>query len=283
MKQSNFWQQTAALCLLMLATGAEATQPRVIALGGDVTDIVYALNAQEQLVAVDSTSVWPSAAQKLPNVGYVRQLSTEGILALKPTHVLATQDAGPPTVIEQLKQFGLVITHLPLAREANDILHKVALIGQALNTPESANRLHKRLEQQANLLKEKVDAMSYHPRVVFVMNAGTSGLMVAGKNTAAEAAVVLAGGNFIVTDYSGYKPLSSEALIQLKPDVLLLMQTTGNGEIDELANMPAVKHTPAGKQKRIFLVEGEALLGFGARTLEKALQLQSQLADTTKP
>lgn len=72
------------ILLAALPLFASAAAERVISLGGDVTEIVYALNAGQQLVAKDSTSTWPAAAQKLPDVGYLRQLNAEGILSLRP-------------------------------------------------------------------------------------------------------------------------------------------------------------------------------------------------------
>ncbi len=60
---------------------AGAAEHKVVALGGDITEIVYALGAQSELVARDTTSTWPAQARGLPDVGYLRQLSAEGILA----------------------------------------------------------------------------------------------------------------------------------------------------------------------------------------------------------
>lgn len=57
---------------------ASAAAERIVSLGGDVTEVIYALDAQRQLVAKDSTSTWPAAAQSLPDVGYIRQLNAEG-------------------------------------------------------------------------------------------------------------------------------------------------------------------------------------------------------------
>ena len=70
-----------------------AAQEKIVALGGDVTEIVYALGAQSSLVARDSTSQWPQAANDLPDVGYLRQLNAEGILSMRPTLVLASDRA----------------------------------------------------------------------------------------------------------------------------------------------------------------------------------------------
>ena len=74
-------------------------------ISGAITEVVYALGAEGQLVGTDTTSLFPAAAQKTPKVGYLRQLSAEGILSLKPDAVIATSEAGPPVVLDQLRLF----------------------------------------------------------------------------------------------------------------------------------------------------------------------------------
>jgi iron complex transport system substrate-binding protein len=79
----------AAFCLAILghATLVDAA-PRIVAVGGAVTDIVYRLGAAEHLVGVDTSSTYPAAATQLPQVGYQRMLSVEGVSSLNPTLVL---------------------------------------------------------------------------------------------------------------------------------------------------------------------------------------------------
>lgn len=269
------------LILLFFTLTTLAHQPsRVVSLGGDITGIVYSLGAGDSLVGVDSTSTWPAQAQQLPNVGYVRQLSSEGILALRPDMVLATHDAGPPAVLEQLRQLAIPLQQLPVDYSAQGIINKVAIISEALHQAKTGKALITKLSEQAQTLQQAVDSMAYHPRVVSVLSVN-SGLIVAGKNTAADAAIHLAGGRNVVAAYNGYKPLSNEALIELQPDVLLVMRTGADGS-SALSSHGAVMLTPAGKKQQIFTVDGEKLLGFGIETLSQALELQQRLA-TIKP
>ena len=69
---------------LMASLTAQAAE-RIITLGGDVTEIVYKLGAQDSLVGRDSTSLHPVQATQLPDVGYMRTLNAEGVLSLRPT------------------------------------------------------------------------------------------------------------------------------------------------------------------------------------------------------
>ncbi|MGB3455840.1 MAG: ABC transporter substrate-binding protein, partial [Litorimonas sp.] len=84
-------------------SGAEPEPLRVVSLGGDLTEIVVALGAEDTLIARDATSSFPPSIEALPDVGYVRALNAEGILALSPTLVIASSEAGPPEALEQLR------------------------------------------------------------------------------------------------------------------------------------------------------------------------------------
>ena len=87
---SPLWLGLACfLCQFTVQAQHSPDVKRIVTAGGSVTEIVYALNAQESLVAVDTSSLYPAAALKLPKIGYYRQLNTEGILSMAPTHVIA--------------------------------------------------------------------------------------------------------------------------------------------------------------------------------------------------
>ena len=89
--------RTALLSLCCVAGLAQAAPPaRVVGLGGAITEIVYALDAGQSLVGVDTSSIYPAAALKLPKVGYYRTFSVEGVASLKPELVLASDQSGPP-------------------------------------------------------------------------------------------------------------------------------------------------------------------------------------------
>lgn len=77
---------------------------RIVSIGGSLTEIVYALGAQDQLIARDSTSIYPQEALKLPVLGYMRALSPEGVLSLAPEGILLVEGSGPPSTLDILKK-----------------------------------------------------------------------------------------------------------------------------------------------------------------------------------
>ena len=63
--------------------------------GGSIAEILYFLNMDEHIVAVDVTTNYPPETKSLPSIGYVRNLSAEGILSLSPTVIIGEDDMGP--------------------------------------------------------------------------------------------------------------------------------------------------------------------------------------------
>ncbi|MCJ9710342.1 ABC transporter substrate-binding protein, partial [Bordetella hinzii] len=97
-----------AACLVLPAQAAE----RVVTLGGSVTEIVYALGKGDMLVGDDLSSIYPDAATRLPRVGYYRSVPVEGVLALKPDLVLASDQSGPPDALKRLADVGVTVLRI---------------------------------------------------------------------------------------------------------------------------------------------------------------------------
>ncbi len=116
-RQSLHWAAAGVLAwpMVLPAAAPQAFVParRLVALSGALTEVVYLLGAQSLLVGTDTTSLYPEAAQKTAKVGYVRQLSAEGVLSLKPDAVVASSEAGPAVVLEQIRRAGVRVTLVP--------------------------------------------------------------------------------------------------------------------------------------------------------------------------
>ncbi len=261
------------------------TATRIISLGGPVTEIIYALGAEQGVVAIDISSTYPPAAQKLPKVGYQRTLSAENILALRPTMVLASSEAGPPTAITQIKAAGVPITIIPTEHSVEGAKAKIRAVASALNHTAEGERLCTALDSsmaQANKLR---GGQSTTPSVLFIYARGAGAVQASGTGTAADAMIALGGGKNAISGYDGYKPLTPEAAVAARPD-LVLMTTSGLqsvGGIDGLLRTaPGLAETPAGRNRRIVALDDELLLGFGPRLGDATLQLAELLHTGSK-
>jgi iron complex transport system substrate-binding protein len=245
-----------------------ASAMRLISIGGALTEIIYLLKADTELVGVDTTSIYPTEASRLPNVGYARSLSTEGILALRPTQLLATAEAGPPIVLKQIIDSGIPLSILPSSHQFIDVIDRVRTIGRLVHKTDAAETLVSRLLLEWSNTQNRVANLKLsNTRVLFILSQNPSQLMVGGEKTSAAAMIAYAGARNAISGFSGFKPLTPEAVIAANPDVLLLtdqgMKSVGG--IGGVLRLPGIKQTRAGKELKVVSLEAMYLLGFGPR------------------
>ena len=252
-----------ALIALLPFAALAAPEERVVALGGDVTEIVYALGAQPSLVARDSTSQWPAAATALPDVGYLRQLNAEGILATRPTLVL-----------KQLEQSNVRVVTIPASNDLNAIDEKVRVIAEATHREADGETLRATLRQELATLPSS----ELNKRVLFILNHGGMAAMAAGQQTGADAAIRAAGLRNAMQGVNRYQPLSQEGIIASQPDLVVISQegVKAMGGEANLWALPGLAQTPAGRNKQVLQVDDMALLGFSVRTPQAILQLRAK-------
>jgi len=262
---------------------AQVGMARVVSVGSAVTETVFALGAGGEIVGVDSSSLFPEAAARLPQVGYQRTLAAEGILALAPTLVVVSAEAGPPTVIEQLRGAGVRLEVLGAEPSVEGARTRVRRIAELLGRDPSKvlSDLDADLER-ARVRRGKARAF---PKVLVLYARGANTLHVFGRNTPAEEMVRLAGGENAVTAFEGTKPLTPEALVAASPDVIVIPSRglDSLGGTDALLKVPGIAETPAGKAKRIVPMDDLLLLGFGPRTGKAAIELGEMLHPELMP
>lgn len=261
----------------------DTSNERVVVIGGALTEIIYAIGMEDNLVGVDTTSQYPYAATQLPQVGYQRNLSAEGILSLTPDVIFATDDAGPPPVIEQLRQAGVRIQFLPSDYSLDTVIKRVELLSAHFNRTAQGEQLIARIEEQMKTAKSQTQSLEAPPRVVVLLGTEAGSAMAAGLDTGAAVMVDYAGAENVMTQYTGYKPISPEALIGAAPDALIVVSIGDEDQqtiIDNVLQLPGVAQTPAGMQSRIIVTDALQLLGFGPRIGEAVIDLTTALSKT---
>lgn len=248
--------------------GGTPGEPRLVSVHGSLTEVVYLLEAQHMLVGTDTTSTHPAAANRTPKVGYLRQLSAEGLLSLKPNAVLGTDEAGPPAVLAQLKQAGVPLRLVSVKHRFEDLVEKVGLVGEATQRQAAAQALSADLQKRWQATQQKVArrSASSAPRVLFIMAHGPAP-MLAGTDTGAHAMLSYAGARNAMAEVQGWRALNAESAVQARPDWIVTTQESVNalGGLPKFWQLPGLSMTPAGRQQRVLSFDTMALLGFGPR------------------
>lgn len=262
-------------CLAILCgwIGLASAQQRIISMGGGVTEAVYALGFADRVIAIDTSS--PPPGKPVPRVGYVRTIAAEGVLALKPDLIVAPDSLGPPTAREQLKAAGVRLEILPEVKTVAGAVARIERLGVVLGAPDKAKALAKAITDA----DAQTVAKGTPPKVMFLFVHGNGPLQAAGKSTRGGAAIEAAGGTNAITAYEGYRPLSPEAAVAAQPDVLLTTTRALKAVGGEAGfwRSPGLMLTPAGKTKRVIILDDLALLGFGPQLAQTLKILHGKL------
>lgn len=253
---------------------------RIVSIGGANTEIACALDACDSIVAVDTSSTFPASLDKLPKVGYARNLSAEGIVALKPTLVLLDEDAGPPHVIKKLEALKIPMAKVNNGTKVEDTRTRIKEIALALGRAEQGEKLTKDFDAKLETLKKYQDDKN-KKRVLFIYARGGKHLMVAGDNTPVSTLLTLMGAENAIKGVDGFKPLTAEAVAAAKPDVILMTESGAEslGGREGVFALPGVKITPAGEKKQLLLDNDLRLLTIGPRTAEVIEAMHAQLGN----
>ena len=252
---------------------------RIVSIGGAVTEILYALGVSNQIAAVDVTSVFPAQVlNEKPNVGYMRQLSPEGVLSMRPSVVLSIEGAGPKEAIAVLEAAGVPLVNVPDHFDRNGVIEKIKLIAAVAGAHAKGECLAAAVQADFDALEAMSRKVTKPARIMFALSIAADRLMVAGRGTAADGIIRLAGGINPMTSFEGYKAVNDEAVIGAAPDAIMVMQRGAHASTtEEIFDKPAFKMTPAAASKTLISLDGLYLLGFGPRTAAAAREVAARL------
>lgn len=270
------------------AAAADDLPQRWVSSGGSLSEWVVALGGESRLVGVDTTSQHPASLRQLPSVGYQRALSAEGVLSLRPDILIGTEEMGPPPVIAQIRAAGIRIETLPATADLETLEGNVLRLGELLGEPERARErmadYRQRLQRQADWVAQAQKTQEA-PRVLMLLGHAGSNTLAAGKDSLAVWLIERAGGESR-TEHDGYKPISSEALLAMDPQVVIFADRTLQGDAARAALLqhnPVIAQTSAGRDGRLLSLDPTLLVGgLGPRLPEGLAELSAAFYPAAK-
>lgn len=246
-----------ALSALFLAAAHSAHAQRIVVLTPDVADVVAALGAADQIVARDQTVQNPALKSK-PSIGIYRNLTVEPIIAAKPDVAVGSWMAQPAGIYAQLNKAGVKAVNVApddsIAAYPDSIRTLGKLIGKTAQAEKAAAQWQAQMKQQPANGKRYL--FSY------------DGRMVAGKNTAADEIIRRAGGTNAAAAIDGIKPMTREAWLAAKPDIIIIADHNAKliGGAKGFAAKPEIAASPAAKNGKIYLWQANDMFRYGLDT-----------------
>lgn len=254
---------------------------RILALDiyGSLAATVYGLGLGDRLVGRDVSTGFPEA-KNLPLVTQNgHELNGEAVLELAPTVIITDTTVGPWDVILQLREAGIPVVITDSHRDMKNVDAIVEQVAAALGVKAEGALLAERVRGEITAKIAEIAAIAPvatadRVRIVFLYVRGTAGVYyLFGEESGADSLIQALGAVDVATEigWKGMRPINAEALVEMKPD-LILMMTKGLESVDGvdglLERVPAVANTPAGQNRRIVDMSDYEILSFGPRTAD---------------
>ena len=272
----------AVVAMLVGVAAAQAPPARIISLVPAVTEILFAIGAGPQVVAVSSYNNFPEQVKALPRVGALLDPDVERILALRPQLVVSY---GSQTDLQaQLGRAGIAVynyRHTGLA----GIFDAIRGVGRASGRREEAERLARDIETKMDAIRTRVKGRR-RPRTLLVFERDPTtlrGIYVSGGRGFLHDMLEVAGGEnvFADTDREAVQP-SHETLLTRAPEVIVEIRASGliasgNAPSEERAVWAPLASIPAVRNGRLILLSGDYLVVPGPRVAQAVESLARAL------
>ncbi len=261
---------SSAVVLPTVHSGESPKFHRVVALANGSAEIVAALGYLNILIGRDIASTMPILTN-IPIDESGMQVSAEKVLSQKPDLILIDSNTSPSSALATFKQAHIPMVNIATTFSLSGIKSKEMAVANAIGTPKAGSLL----SAQVRSVKGAATGI----KVAFLYLRGTASIyLIGGKGSGADSLLNAIGVRDVGAENLKlpFNALSSEELIKLQPDVLLLMSKglTSVGGISGLVALPGIAQTPAGGHKRVVTVDDSLLLSFGPRTVPMAQMLR---------
>ena len=258
-------------------TVSDASRILPLDIAGSIAATVFALGFGDDVIGRDISTTFAEASGLPVVTSSGHAISSEAVLALRPTLVITDGTVGPTDVVLQLREAGITVVYVdaePGLAAPSELARQVAA---ALGSPDTGDLLAERLESELAAVTAEIESIrptdpADRVRILFLYLRGTSGIYyLFGDESGADELIEAIGGIDVAGEigWQGLRPMTDEALVAANPDLILVMtgglESVGGVEA-LLTEKPAVGLTRAGENRRfVDMADGE-VLSFGPRT-----------------
>jgi iron complex transport system substrate-binding protein len=269
-----FWNRSRLQPQVSEPNSLPAVSPkeiRIVSMAPNLTEILFALGLNKEIVAVTAECNYPAQAQLLPRVGTFWQPDIEAILLAQPSLVVAVGFEQQAVLSKRLRKIGCKSLSLNI-ESFQELFSGIEIIGKAVGKQPQAGKLINRIQNTKNMLKQRF-AGKGEPKVLWVIQ--REPLRVAGQKTFVDEMIRTCGGqNAIEKTMYQYPPISQEALLSSAADIIIepadsakdyeRLSSTAQEFYGRYPSLPAVR------DKRIYVLDGDLVSRLGPR-IEKGM------------
>lgn len=261
------------LCAVLLTTltlSTKAETQKIASAGGTLTELIYALGAQEQLIAVDTSSTTPTETKEKHSIGYYRSLSAEAVIASGAQQLWALEGTGPEATLTQLTNTGIQIQMFSKPNSIAELGTLITELGQKLHKDTAAKALVAKINNEL----PKVAPTNNGQQALFILQASERGIIAAGNNTV-PALLFQYSGIENIAKHQEFKAVTREYLLLNQPNFLVAPEhvVQSAGGLTAFCQQPALAMLDAAKDCRVLVMDSLLSLGMTSRFAQAVAQV----------
>lgn len=263
-----------AVCFSSFASpvkeNASNDELRIVTLAPNMTELVYALGSQENLVGRSSSCMYPEECLSVPSVGDMWKPDIETIISLNPSIVLAsslTDDAS----IDALKKAGVNAVKINYDQRLEGTYYLIEEVGNLIGKTSEAAQLAESVKTRIENVRTKASSVKEKKSVVYIISWGDWGDYAATGDTFIGDVIEAAGAENAAKEAS-FWAISKELLLNEDPDIIVLPSYSYQD-----ADIEGFSHTSPYNQLhgQIITINGDAAERQGVRTADFVEELYS--------
>ncbi len=230
---------------------------RIISLAPNITEILFALDAEGRIVGVTEFSNYPPEAQKLPKVGTYIKPNIERMVELSPDLVIATADGDKEGEVKKLDSLGIPV-YVINPTDIKGIIETIREVGDLIGSTDEATELTMEMEKRISDVKERV---SKYPKVRVLLELGIDPIITISSGTFQDDLIGLAGGiNIAAGERVRYPRFSIEEVIVRAPDVIIITSMTSVEDHGQgIKRWSRWETIPAVRDGRIYVLDSDII------------------------
>lgn len=241
-------------------SGKEITLPKeatkIISLVPSTTEVIEDLGKTDQLIAVDTqSSTMMTDLKKLPQMDMMA-VDAEKLIALKPQIVYVNDInlASSESVWKQVEDAGITVVNIPTSTSIKAIKEDVQFIADSLSEHEKGQKLIKTMDQEIDEVA-KIGKTIKKPKTVLFEVAALPDIYSFGNGTFLNEMIETIGAKNVLANEKGWLPVTEEAAIAAKPEVILTNVKYMKDPAKEILARKNWENVPAVQNKEVFEID----------------------------
>lgn len=233
-----------------VALTIESPPRRIVSLSAHATDILCAIGAGDQIVAVERYANCPEGSHEKPELD-AYEPSVEAIAGYDPDLVYIFSDING--VVGAVRNLGIPVLYLELPESVGGVLEQIALFGRITGHREEADALVQSMRERLDAIDERLADIEQGPRVFHELD--PTYFTVAPGSFIGDMYRILKAQNIAEGSSEPYPQLSAEVIVERDPEVIVLADEPSGVTADSVKNRPGWSEISAVRQDRICVVD----------------------------